>query len=242
MSRLPWIEPGAPAVFPDPAEAMDEPDGLLAAGGDLSPDRLLAAYSHGIFPWFDQRSPILWWSPSPRLVILPGQLHVSRRLARRLRKDDYRVSLDSAFAPVIRACADTSTRRDQEGTWITESMQSAYIRLHELGHAHSVEVWMDEELVGGLYGIAIGRAFFGESMFSRRTDASKIAMAWLDAQLSRWEFGLMDCQVENPHLLRMGARPVPRDRFLEMVKRHTMESGPDSPWQLTARPAACRRD
>ncbi|MDQ2070711.1 leucyl/phenylalanyl-tRNA--protein transferase [Natronospira bacteriovora] len=241
MSRLPWIEADAPVQFPNPQTALDDPNGLLAAGGDLSPQRLLTAYRQGIFPWFDRRSPILWWSPNPRLVIYPGHLHVSRRLRRTLRRMDYQVSLDRAFDQVIAACADVRLRRDQDGTWITESMRDAFQALHRLGHAHSVEVWRKDELIGGLYGVAIGRVFFGESMFSRQSDGSKIAMAWLDAQLAEWGFALMDCQVENPHLLRMGALTLSRPAFLAALDRHTAEPGPASPWQLTTRPEACRR-
>lgn len=241
MTQLVWLPAGVNAGFPDPRQALDEPNGLLAAGGDLSPERLIEAYRNGIFPWFDESTPIMWWSPDPRMVIYPGRLHVSRRLARRLRKPDYRVTLDQAFGKVIEACADSSLRPDQGGTWITPEMIEAYTRLHELGFAHSIEVWSDEELIGGLYGLGIGRVFFGESMFSRRRDGSKIAMAWLDAQLRAWGFALMDCQVESPHLYRMGAVELPREDFLALLERHTMETGPPTPWRLSARPAALDR-
>ncbi|MCP1726730.1 leucyl/phenylalanyl-tRNA--protein transferase [Natronospira proteinivora] len=241
MTQLPWIPKGAPAEFPDPSQALEEPNGLLAAGGDLSPERLLAAYRQGIFPWFDDRNPILWWSPDPRLVIEPGQLHISRRLRRTLRQQNYRVSLDQAFESVIHACADVDLRPDQGGTWITPAMIEAYTRLHQRGHAHSIEVWMDGELAGGLYGISLGRVFFGESMFSRRRDGSKIAMAWLDAQLAAWQFELMDCQVSSPHLLRMGAREIPRQTFLRRVSM-AIGSGGLAPtdqghWPLQHRPS-----
>jgi len=240
MSQLPWIAETAPAIFPPPDQALDEPNGLLAAGGDLSPKRLLAAYRQGIFPWFDEHSPILWWSPDPRLVIEPGSLHISRRLRRTLRQQAYQISLDQDFPQVIGACADSSHRADQHGTWITTDMQQAYERLHRLGHAHSIEVWADDELIGGLYGIAIGRAFFGESMFSRRRDGSKIAMAWLDAQLLEWGFEIMDCQVSNPHLHRMGAGEIPRKQFLRRLAKATRQASLAPPsgshWALSTQP------
>lgn len=207
---IPWLPPQA--IFPPLEKAMNEPNGLLAAGGDLSPERLLAAYRRGIFPWFSAGEPILWWSPDPRMVLFPGALKISRSLGKTLRRTNYEVRLDTAFAEVMRACADKS-REAQNGTWITEAMQSAYCSLHQLGHAHSVETWIDNKLVGGLYGIAIGQAFFGESMFSDVRDASKIALAHLCAYLKRAGFGIIDCQMETAHLASLGALPIRRSDF-----------------------------
>lgn len=211
---IPWLEAGDP--FPPVSRALADPNGLLTAGADLSPSRLLAAYRRGIFPWFAPGEPILWWSPDPRMVLLPERLKISRSLAKTLRNADYEVKLDTAFARVIAACAATP-RPGQSGTWIVPAMQAAYLRLHRMGIAHSVETWQDGKLVGGLYGIAIGRAFFGESMFSHRSDASKIALAHLCAHLARREFGIIDCQMETAHLASLGARPIPRDDFLARV-------------------------
>ena len=208
--------------FPPAEQALDNPDGLLAIGGDLSPARLINAYRQGIFPWYADDQPILWWSPAPRCVIFPDAVHVSRRLRRRYNQGGFSLTADRAFKAVIEACAEP--RPDQGGTWITAEMQAAYIRLHELGVAHSIEVSRGDELVGGIYGLALGRVFFGESMFSRQTDASKIALVALCRQLHRWGFLLLDCQLSNPHLLRMGAREIPRQAF-----SHYLESaaGPD---------------
>jgi leucyl/phenylalanyl-tRNA--protein transferase len=208
---IPWLYADTP--FPPVSKALKEPNGLLAGGGDLSPPRLLAAYRRGIFPWYAPGEPILWWSPDPRMVLFPGALRITRSLAKTLRNADYRVTLDSAFAPVIAACAATP-RPGQDGTWITTEMQQAYIRLHALGHAHSVETWRDGRLVGGLYGVAIGRAFCGESMFAHVTDASKIALAHLCRFLAERGFGIIDCQMETAHLTSLGARPIPRDDYL----------------------------
>lgn len=202
--------------FPSPASALAEPNGLLAVGGELSPEWLLAAYRQGIFPWFGPGEPILWWSPEPRMVLFPDEFKLSRSLAKRLRRRDYSVQVDTAFEAVMRACAEP--RAGQRGTWIVEDMIQAYVRLHELGHAHSVETWLDGKLVGGLYGVAIGRMFYGESMFTRVSDASKIAFAHLVAQLRRWDFGLIDCQMETVHLASLGARPVPRQEFMKLME------------------------
>lgn len=208
-----WLGPSDP--FPDMTRALRDPNGLLAAGADLSPERLLAAYRRGIFPWYGPGEPILWWSPDPRMVLEPTAFKLSRSLVRRLRRRDYEVRVDSAFEAVMRACAEP--RPGQRGTWIVEAMIQAYLRLHRLGHAHSVETWIDGQLVGGLYGIAIGRMFYGESMFARATDASKIALAHLCAQLARWQFGLIDCQMETAHLASLGARPIDRAGFIERL-------------------------
>ena len=224
-----WLR-GAPEEcwFPDPAGALSEPNGLLAAGGDLSPERLLEAYRRGIFPWYESGQPILWWSPDPRAVLWPEDLHVSRRLARRLRSDAFRVSMDQDFEAVIRGCAD---RGPDVGTWITPAMERAYDRLHVLGHAHSVEVWQEKALAGGLYGVAMGRVFFAESMFSAATDASKVALACLTRLLQRHGFRLIDCQMATPHLIRLGCREMPRSEFLECIERWCREPAGAVGWQ-----------
>ncbi len=203
-------------VFPPPDHA--EPDGLLAIGGDLSSERLLLAYKLGIFPWYAEGQPILWWSPDPRLILEPDKLHISRRLHQTLKKGLFRVTFDRAFASVIQACA-TVRRKGQDGTWITPEMQKAYVRLHQLGFAHSVESWFKEELVGGVYGVSLGRCFFGESMFSRKADASKVALATLVQQLKAWGFHMIDAQVTTQHLISLGAKEIPRSLFLRRLKK-----------------------
>jgi len=226
---IPWLAVGDP--FPPAASALAEPNGLLCAGGDLSPQRLLAAYRCGIFPWFSPGEPILWWSPDPRMVLFPDELKISRSLAKTLKNADYEIRLDTAFERVIAACAATP-RPGQHGTWITAAMQAAYLRLHALGHAHSVETWQAGRLVGGLYGIALGRAFFGESMFSHRRDASKIALAHLCAYLAAHDYGIIDCQMETAHLASLGARPIPRAEFLARLAE--LVSSGDSPGRWPA--------
>ncbi len=206
-----------PTAFPDPARALREPDGLLAVGGDLSPERLLYAYRHGIFPWYDAGLPILWWSPDPRAVFLPESLHVSRSLRRRMGRGEYELRFDSDFAGVMEACGGPRPQYPEGGTWINAEMKTAYAELHRLGHAHSTELWMDGRLVGGLYGVAVGRVFFGESMFSRVTDASKIVLVELMLRLERWGYAFMDCQVQSEHLESMGSVPVPRQDFLILL-------------------------
>ncbi len=201
--------------FPSPHEA--EPDGLLAVGGDLGSARLLLAYSMGIFPWYSAGQPILWWSPDPRCVLDLDDFHVSRRLRRVLNQGRYRVTFDEDFRGVIRACASVE-RLGQAGTWITAEMERAYVHLHEAGVAHSVESWLEEELVGGIYGIALGRGFFGESMFHRETDASKVALARLVDRLAGWDFHFIDAQVTTSHMLSLGAREVPRTVFLDSLE------------------------
>ncbi|OHC65171.1 MAG: leucyl/phenylalanyl-tRNA--protein transferase [Rhodocyclales bacterium GWA2_65_19] len=207
---IPWL-PDEP-VFPALNKALAEPNGLLAAGGDLGPQRLLAAYRRGIFPWYSAGEPILWWSPDPRMVLFPDEVKISRSLTRTLRNANYDVRLDTVFGDVVHACANQS-RDGQPGTWITGEMQAAYLALHRLGYAHSVETWIDGKLVGGLYGVAIGRAFYGESMFTTARDASKIALAHLCAYLKQRGFGIIDCQMETRHLASLGARPIPRREF-----------------------------
>jgi leucyl/phenylalanyl-tRNA--protein transferase len=207
---IPWL--GHRDEFPHPDHALLQPSGLLAAGGDLSTDRLLAAYRHGIFPWYSAGEPILWWSPDPRMVLYPAELRIQRSLAKRLKRQDYEVRVNTAFAQVIHACA--APRKEHGGTWITPEMIDAYIRLHTIGMAHSVETWIDGQLAGGLYGIAIGRAFFGESMFAQAPDASKIALVHLVRRLEAAKFGLIDCQMNTSHLARFGAREISRRSFL----------------------------
>ena len=229
---IPWLT--AEPVFPPVEAALAEPNGLLAAGGDLSPGRILAAYRRGIFPWYSAGEPILWWSPDPRMVLFPNEMRISRSLAKVLRNCPYDVTLDTAFAQVVAGCA-AAPRQGQRGTWITVEMQAAYGRLHELGHAHSVEVWMDGELAGGLYGMAIGQAFYGESMFSRQRDASKIALAHLCVHLQRCGFGIIDCQMETKHLASLGARPIPRSEFVALLRRATTaDSRPAGRWAADA--------
>lgn len=216
-------DPSTP--FPDPNEAMESPDGLLAWGGDLDPVRLNNAYHAGIFPWYSDQQPILWWSPSVRCVLFPADLYISSRLQRLLRQGKFRVTADQVFDEVIKGCAQP--RADQDSTWITEAMIDAYNRMHRMGIGHSIEVWAGEQLVGGLYGLSIGRVFFGESMFSIVSDASKIAMAHLCHQLDVWEFGMLDCQVSNPHLERMGAINIPRKSFLSVLRENVDRAAPD---------------
>lgn len=203
-------------IFPSPRLARE--DGLLAIGGDLSPERLLLAYRMGIFPWFTEGEPILWWSPDPRLVLYPGELRVSRSLRRTIKRGIYRVTADRSFERVIRECAVVRLEKG-EPTWIVEEMVAAYARLHRAGYGHSVEVWQDRRLVGGLYGVSLGRCFFGESMFSRERDASKVGLAALVGFLSQQDFEMIDCQVTTAHLLRLGAREVPRGRFLTELRK-----------------------
>ncbi|MBK3756834.1 leucyl/phenylalanyl-tRNA--protein transferase [Stutzerimonas sp. R40042] len=204
--------------FPPLETALREPNGLLAAGGDLQPERLLAAYRHGCFPWYQEGQPLLWWSPDPRTVLFPDELHVSRSLRKRMRHGDYQVTFDKAFTEVIQGCAGPRSYAD--GTWITTPMQDAYIRLHEMGVAHSVEVWQQGQLVGGLYGLAMGELFFGESMFSRATDASKVGFVTLVERLREWGFALIDCQMPTRHLESFGARSIPRAAFAEALAAH----------------------
>lgn len=225
---LTWLKRDT-LTFPPLTKAMREPNGLLAAGGDLSADRLVQAYRHGCFPWFSEGQPILWWSPDPRTVLFPEELHVSRSLAKLLRQQRYQVSFDRDFEAVIQACA--APRRDADGTWITDDMQNAYIELHARGHAHSVEVWDHGELVGGLYGLAMGQLFFGESMFSRADNASKFGFVTLVKHLQAWGFVLIDCQMATRHLESLGARSIPRQQFADYLRDH-LDQPTTAQWDL----------
>lgn len=226
---IPWLTHDTP--FPAVESALRSPNGLLAAGGELSPARLLDAYRHGIFPWFNAGEPVLWWSPDPRMVLIPGEFKISRSLDKILRNDTYEVRTDSAFEQVMRACA--APRDGHHGTWIHEDMIAAYCALHRLGYAHSVEVWKDGKLAGGLYGMALGRMFYGESMFSRVSNASKIALAHLARQLERWQFGMIDCQMNTPHLASLGAREIPRSEFIARLQE-LVHYAPVTHWQFDA--------
>lgn len=229
MTELSWLSAAdGPESLPDPAAALAEPNGLLAAGGSLAPDWLLASYRRGIFPWFEAGQPILWWSPDPRTVLVPEELKVSRSLKRRIRRGEYTVTADTDFAGVISGCAEP--RRYTSTTWIVPAMRDAYTRLHMLGFAHSFEAWSSEGLAGGLYGVAIGKVFFGESMFARRTDASKVAL-WHAVQfLIRGGFELIDCQLPSAHLSSLGAKSRPRKDFLPLLRELTEADAPRGAW------------
>lgn len=203
-------------AFPAVTRALTQPNGLLAAGGDLSLARLIEAYQNGIFPWFSPDDPILWWSPDPRMVLFPHEFKLSKSLKKILRKGNFEITTDCAFEKVMRACA--APRSGENGTWIAEEIIAAYCALHNFGYAHSVEVWIGNELAGGLYGVAIGKMFYGESMFSRRTDGSKIAFAHMAKQFERWGIGMLDCQMYTPHLASLGAREIPRAEFIARLQ------------------------
>lgn len=240
------------SCFPPLDTALAEPNGLLAMGGDLSLERLLDAYRRGIFPWFNPGEPILWWSPDPRMVLVPGAVRVTRSLAKRLRNGGFELRVDSAFVEVMRACAEPRPPAGRVsggvppagaaprppagagGTWISPAMIAAYTRLFEAGYAHSIESWREGRLVGGLYGVAIGRMFYGESMFSRESDASKVALVRLCRQLARWEFGLVDCQMETAHLASLGARILPRAAFAAQVAELVNLPHRAGPWSFDA--------
>lgn len=224
MRHIEWLAEDPAEPFPPVEQALLDPDGLLAVGGDLSPQRLLNAYQHGIFPWYTEGEPILWWSPDPRCVLFPEKLKISRSLRKTLRKQLFEVRMDTAFEAVMRACAEN--RPNQKGTWITEDILQAYVNMHQLGFAHSVECWQDGQLVGGLYGMAIGKVFFGESMFSRKTDASKVAMVYLCEYLKQHGFKLIDSQVYTQHLESLGAELIPRTRFVELLEQYCWEDAP----------------
>lgn len=226
------------AQFPDPADAEQDPNGLLAIGGDLSNERLLMAYRRGIFPWYSTGQPLLWWSPDPRMVLLPEDFRVSRSLRKSIRRNRFEVSIDQAFDQVIDACSQP--RPKEQGTWLVPEMIEAYGRLYRSGHAHSIETWLDGTLVGGLYGVALGRIFFGESMFSRASDASKIALVFLVDFMTRWDFALIDCQVYTEHLETLGAKQVPRAEFQPTVEAETRKSTCELDWNIERTPIAQR--
>jgi leucyl/phenylalanyl-tRNA---protein transferase len=224
---IPWLDHTSP--FPPLSRALRDPNGLLAAGGELTAERLIDAYRSGIFPWYSDDQPLLWWSPDPRMVLVPSEVKISRSLGKRLHKQDFEIRVDSAFTTVMRACA--APRDGQAGTWITDDMVAAYRELHRRGLAHSVETWIDGQLAGGLYGVALGRMFYGESMFTRATDASKIALAHLAKQLTRWQFGLIDCQMNTAHLASLGAREIARADFVRQLKV-LVNCEPPASWQF----------
>lgn len=237
MTRLlvPMLHPDPRSGFPDPA-ASEHPDGLLAWGGDLHPQRLLNAYRAGIFPWYSADSPILWWSPEPRAVMLPEHIEISRRLARTLRQARFSLSMDCAFEAVMDGCA--GPRADGDDTWITPELRASFIELHRMGHAHSLEVWMDGALAGGLYGLALGKIFFAESKFHRRRDASKIALVMLMRALAAWEYLLVDCQVWNPHLERLGVRLLSGEDFRAILAEGTRRPDQIGCWRARLQSAA----
>ena len=227
---IPWLNPED--TFPPLSTALKEPSGLLAAGADLSPERLIQAYRQGIFPWFSNGDPILWWSPDPRMVLFPGELKVTRSLQKTLRKHAFEIRVDTCFRAVMSACAQ-APRDGQNGTWITAGMLDAYDALHQQGIAHSVETWIDGALAGGLYGIALGGAFYGESMFAHSTDASKIAFVHLVRQLQRWRYEIIDCQMRTDHLARFGAREIARSEFSALLAKLVNCNNPvTSPWKF----------
>ena len=235
--RLPRLPADPAAPFPSPALALREPDGLLAMGGDLSPVRLLNAYRHGIFPWFSDGQPILWWSPDPRVVFDTEAMALPRRLARQMRRDSWELRVDDDFDGVVADCA-TAPRPGQDGTWITDEMRSAYGELHRQGHAHCVAAWAGGRRVGGIYGVAVGRMFFGESMFSAVSGGSRVALAGLARVLNGRGMPLVDAQVENPHLMRLGARRMPREAFLAQVAALVAEEALPGRWNMPHFPAA----
>ncbi len=229
--NLPWLDPhDEHAPFPSPESALDHPEGLVAAGGDLSPMRLLRAYYEGLFPWYEEDQPILWWSPNPRGVIEPKEFILHKSLIRTLRRSQYSISYDTAFKDVITACSEP--RKGTRGTWITKDMIHAYVHLHQLKHAHSIEVWDSEhQLIGGVYGISIGTIFFGESMFSRKTDASKIALLYLSAYLDTWNFDLIDTQLPSDHLSFLGGKEMIRKDYLSRLANYTKKSPSVDAWK-----------
>lgn len=229
--RLPFLDPSNPDEdFPAIDSALAEPDGLLVAGGCLSSQRIIKAYQQGIFPWYSPGEPILWWSPNPRLVLFPDKLKISRSLRKTIRKEVFKLTYNQAFPQVMQYCA--APREKESGTWINEEMYLAYTQLHQQGIAHSFEAWFNDELIGGLYGIAIGQVFFGESMFHRKTDASKVAFCSLVQQLAEWGYQLIDCQVRTDHLTSLGAEEIKRDHFSKLLKQYCPHSPSDAAWSL----------
>ncbi len=224
-----WLsERDSPQAFPPVERALQEPDGLLAAGGDLSAPRLLEAYRRGIFPWYSRGQPILWWCPDPRAILFPERLKISRSLAKTIRNRGFETRIDHSFREVLRHCGSTELRPG--GTWLSPEMRAAYLRLHKLGYAHSVETWLDDWLVGGLYGIALGRVFFGESMFSLERDASKVALNRLCNELVQRGYQVVDCQMATPHLMSLGAELIPRPQFIELLGAHVSDELTATPW------------
>jgi leucyl/phenylalanyl-tRNA--protein transferase len=227
--QLVWLTSSDPPdAFPDVERALTEPDGLLAAGGDLSKPRLLAAYRAGIFPWYEEGQPSLWWSPDPRCILRPAELHVSKRLRQYVRASHATLSFNRAFGRVIRACA--GNRESQQGTWISAEMTQAYEELHADGWAHSVEIWHDDELVGGLYGLCIGKVFFGESMFSAKSNSSKLALIGLVHHMLAHDIEIIDCQVVSPHLTSLGATGIPRDEFTRILRSACKSKAKHTNW------------
>lgn len=226
---IPWLNQDE-LKFPPVELALSEPDGLLAAGGDLGIERLLQAYRLGIFPWYDSGQPILWWSPDPRMVLFPENLNISKSLRKLIRRNSYTLTMDQDFTAVVKACAQA--RRENLGTWITDEMQQAYCALHEAGYAHSVEVWSQQDLVGGLYGVALGQVFFGESMFSDQANTSKLALVALVNQLQQWNYKLIDCQVSSGHLLSLGATEISREQFSQKLMELVNAPDKTGKWQL----------
>ena len=226
---MPVFELTNEIIFPPPELA--EENGLLAVGGDLSESRVLLAYSMGIFPWYSEEDPLLWWSPDPRLVLFPKELKLSRSLRQIINKETFRVTLDTAFEQIIRTCSEVHNNEDG-GTWITEEMIESYTALHRSGYSHSVECWLGDELAGGLYGVSLGSAFFGESMFAKESNASKVAFAALVKQLTKWDFDLIDCQVTTPHLMSLGAHEIPRSEFMELLNKALTKPTTKGKWEL----------
>jgi leucyl/phenylalanyl-tRNA--protein transferase len=226
MSSIAWLSDDDDAVFPPVSRALAEPDGLLAVGGTLSPRRLITAYEHGVFPWYAEGQPVLWWCPDPRAVLYPRELRISRSLRKRMRNAGFETRLDTAFPEVIRRCSEP--RASGDGTWLTEEMIAAYTQLHALGLAHSVETWLGGELAGGLYGVRLGRVFFGESMFSRSADASKIALVRLIDEARARGIVVIDCQIASPHLQSLGSRSIPRSDFIALLAQHCRPHQPGS--------------
>ena len=225
-----FVASGQSPCFPETSLALEEPNGLLAVGGELNQEWLLKAYGQGIFPWYEADQPILWWTPNPRLVLFPEKIHISKTLKKLIRQQPFQISADQCFTEVIKACA--GPRHYADGTWITNDMQAAYIHLYEQGFAHSVEIWQDSNLVGGLYGIALGNVFYGESMFSHTNNSSKVAFVHLAKQLQLWQYKLIDCQVSSEHLLQFGTEEIPREEFEEYLPAKTGQPySPDLRWQ-----------
>ena len=223
-----WLEPDS-LDFPDVATALEEPNGLLAVGGDLRVERLVAAYQRGIFPWYEADQPVLWWSPDPRLVLYPDELHISRSLQKICRNNPFQFSIDEAFCQVVDACA--APREYEDRTWISSAMESAYSSLHDKNIAHSVEVWQDARLVGGLYGVALGHVFFGESMFSRVSNTSKLALVFLMQHLRKWGYHVVDCQIYSSHLESLGAREISREKFCAVLAEFVGDSSQSRHWR-----------